>query len=97
MEKSSVDVTKDERRRTPRIAMEENVTIRISTDEIVGPGQNMSAQGVFFVANTSLKVSVSIQGVAEPVEGHLVRVQQMGEGKLGIAVRFTEAPNLPPD
>ena len=75
--------------------MEENVTIKISTDEIVGPGQNMSAQGVFFVADTSLKVSVSIQGVAQPVEGHLVRVQQMGEGKLGIAVRFTEAPDLP--
>ena len=75
--------------------MEEHVTITIQTDEIVGPGQNMSSQGVFFVADTSLKVSVSIQGVAEPVEGHLVRVQQMGEGKLGIAVRFTEAPDLP--
>ncbi len=89
------DVGVDERRDSPRVAMGETVTIKIHTDTIVGPGQNISAQGVFFIADAELRVSVSISGVAEPVDGTLVRVQHMGEGKLGIAVRFEENPNLP--
>ncbi len=89
------DVSVDERRDTPRVPMGETVTIKIHTDTIVGPGQNISAQGVFFIADAAIKVSVSILGVPEPVAGQLVRVQHMGEGKLGIAVRFEENPNLP--
>lgn len=95
MNKEDAQVTHDDRRDSPRIPMGEKVTVTIHADTIVGPGQNISSQGVFFVADASLRVSVSIQGVAEPVEGHLVRVQHMGESKLGIAVRFDERPNLP--
>ena len=95
MNKEDAQVTQDERRDSPRIPMGETVTVKIHTDTIVGPGQNISSQGVFFVADASIRVSVSIRGVSEPVEGHLVRVQHMGERKLGIAVRFDERPDLP--
>ena len=95
MSKEDAQIAQDERRDSPRVLMGETVTVKIHTDTILGPGQNISAQGVFFVADATLHVSVSIQGVAEPVEGHLVRVQHMGEGKLGIAVRFDEQPDLP--
>ena len=95
MSKEDAQIAQDERRDSPRVLMGETVTVKIHTDTILGPGQNISAQGVFFVADATLRVSVSIQGVAEPVEGHLVRVQHMGEGKLGIAVRFDERPDLP--
>lgn len=86
--KAPVDSTTYERRDGPRLPMDENVTVTLMTDTIVGPGQNISPHGVFFVAEGSLRVKVQMPGGSEPVEGKLVRVQHMGEGKLGIAVRF---------
>ncbi|HLQ36805.1 MAG TPA: PilZ domain-containing protein [Planctomycetota bacterium] len=87
---------KDNRRQDPRVNMGERVTVTFSAGEMVGSGQNISAQGVFFVAETSIPVMVRIDGVAAPVAGELIRVQAMGEGKLGIAVRFL-LPDQPPD
>jgi hypothetical protein len=72
--------------------MAEQVTITFTCRSIVGPGQNISAQGVFFVADTSIPVDVRIDGVESAVAGELVRVQSMGEGRVGIAVRFVGPP-----
>lgn len=94
--KSVETAATDNRRIDPRIVMDEQVTITFSQEAIVGPGQNISSQGLFFVAETAIPVRVRIAGVDQPVAGELVRVQAMGEGKLGIAVRFVGAtPELP--
>lgn len=79
-------------RREPRAPMTGQVTIAFDAGAIVGPGQNISAQGVFFVAAGPIPVRVSVDGSAATVPGELVRVESMGEGKVGIAVRFL-APN----
>lgn len=76
-----------------RVPMHENVTVQIEAQRIVGPGENISAQGVFFVTEGAIPVTVRIAGVDQVVRGELVRVQTMGEGRTGIAVRFlTPAP-----
>jgi hypothetical protein len=77
-----------DRRSGDRDALGGAVVVRFGQLELVGPGQNISPEGVFFVADTSLRVSVSIEGEAEPREGELVRVQTMGEGRVGVAIRF---------
>lgn len=84
-------VTQDSRR-DPRIGMGETVTITFDAGAIVGPGQNISATGVFFTAAASIPVTVRIAGVETAVPGELVRVESMGDGRVGIAVRFV-APN----
>jgi len=78
-------------RRDARIDLGEHVTIHFAAGSIVGPGQNISAQGVFFTAAASLPVTVRIAGRDEAVAGELVRVEAMGDGRVGIAVRFVEA------
>jgi PilZ domain len=90
------DAVAEDSRRDPRVNMGEQVTITFATDSIIGPGQNISAQGVFFVAETSIPVTVRIDGVEATVRGELVRVQSMGEGRVGIAVRFLEPVPAPP-
>lgn len=91
------DTTTENRRHDPRIAMDETVTIRFDGATVVGPGKNISSQGLFFIATTAIPVSVRISGVDGPVRGELVRVEAMAEGQLGIAVRFlAPAPELPP-
>ncbi len=77
-------------RRDPRQAMEASVTIQFEAGAIVGPGQNLSLQGVFFTASGSLPVTVRIAGTDQVVRGELVRFERMGDGLVGIAVRFLE-------
>lgn len=84
--------TSIENRRDPRYGLEEQVTIRFEAGTIVGPGQNISLQGVFFTAAASIPVTVEIAGRADVVRGELVRVETMGDGRVGIAVRFQQ-PN----
>lgn len=79
-------------RRDPRVDLSQQVTIRFEAGSIVGPGQNISQQGVFFTAAASIPVTVAIDGRDEVVRGELVRVETMGDGRVGIAVRFL-APN----
>ena len=69
--------------RTPTSA---SVTVHID-QPIVGPGQNLSSDGLFFVTEGAIRVRVAIEGEGER-EGELVRLQSMGGGKLGLAVRF---------
>ncbi|MGC6486746.1 MAG: PilZ domain-containing protein [Planctomycetota bacterium] len=84
-----------EGRRAPRVQLDRKVTIRIGDHVLVGNGQNISEQGVFFVAEGRVPVEVEIEGRDGPLTGELVRTENMGAGQLGIAVRFDEAhPDL---
>ncbi len=84
------DTKMSERRDNGRKGFARDVTIQFSQAEIVGPGQNISPQGVFFVADTTLRVKVKVDGVEGDLDGELVRVQAMGEDRVGVAVRFLE-------
>ncbi len=57
---------------------------------IAGSGQNISPQGVFFTADGALQVRVRLGGHDHSVRGELVRYESMGDGRVGIAIRFLE-------
>jgi hypothetical protein len=78
-----------ERRSERRGVLDGTVTVRFAEQQIVGPGQNISHNGVFFVADGALQVLVELPGDDGWRRGEVMRVQSMGEGKIGIAVRFT--------
>ena len=80
-----------ENRRSERIEMDSQVTIRFSGEQLVGNGQNISEQGVFFVAEGRVPVEVQIEGRDGVLTGELVRTENMGAGFVGIAVKFDEA------
>jgi hypothetical protein len=77
-----------EDRRAPRVELDGAVTIRFEAASIVGSGQNIAEQGVFFTAAGSLPVTVELAGAAGPITGDLVRLESMGDGRIGIAVKF---------
>lgn len=78
-----------EARRDPRVELDGEVTIQFDAGSLAGSGQNISVQGVFFTAEAALPVTVRVKGRGE-VTGKLVRVESMGDGRLGIAVRFDQ-------
>jgi PilZ domain len=78
-------------RQAPRFELDGQVTIQFDASLLAGSGQNISAQGVFFTAAAALPVTVLVAGHGE-VKGHLVRVESMGDGRIGVAVRF-DAPH----
>ncbi len=80
---------KSDSRRDPRVPMTGDVTVVFDVDPVVGPGENISAQGVYFTTAAALKVHVRMAGSEHAVPGELVRVESMGNGRVGIAVRFT--------
>ncbi|HEX6811837.1 MAG TPA: PilZ domain-containing protein [Planctomycetota bacterium] len=77
-----------EQRQDPRQELQEFVTIEFEAGALVGSGQNISAQGVFFTTTDSLPVTVRISGKSEVVRAELVRYETLGDGQVGIAVRF---------
>ena len=83
-------------RRDQRVPIGEDVTIVFDIDPIIGPGHNMSARGVYFTTAASLRVQVCVGGGQATVPGELVRVESMGNGQVGIAVRFLPKVDLDP-
>lgn len=77
-------------RRDTRQPLTGEVTVTFPAEAIHGSGQNISSQGLYFTAQGSLRVQVHIEGRAEPVPAELVRVESMGNGRMGVAVRFLE-------
>jgi hypothetical protein len=75
-----------ERRGGSRAPTSAAITVHIDRP-IVGPGQNLSSDGLFFVTDGAIRVRVSIEGESDR-EGELIRLQSLGGGKLGLAVRF---------
>jgi hypothetical protein len=80
-------------RRAERAALDAPVTITFEAGSIVGPGQNISHEGVYFTAEATLPVTVRVDG--REVRGHLVRFESMGNGRIGVAIRFTEPVTEP--
>ena len=81
--------TTSERRSQERATIDGTVTVAFADQEVIGPGQNMSDEGVFFIADASLRVKILVHGTEEWREGEVIRVQSMGEGRLGMAIRFS--------
>ncbi len=79
-----------ERRVAERVFFDGQVTVSFADLSLVGPGRNISASGVYFVSSARPRVLVRIEGRDEPVEAELVRVETIGEGQVGVAVRFLE-------
>ncbi|MBL8754005.1 MAG: PilZ domain-containing protein [Planctomycetes bacterium] len=77
-------------RQSPRVDLDGDVRIEFDGGAIAGSGQNISVQGVFFTADASVPVTVHVAGRGQ-VRGQLVRLESMGDGRFGIAVRFDEA------
>jgi hypothetical protein len=75
-------------RREDRAPLDGEVTITIDAQQIPGPGRNVSAQGVYFTTSAKIRVEVQVPGQAAPIPAELVRVESMGDGNVGIAVRF---------
>lgn len=83
-------------RKAPRVQIDSEVTIEFTGGSLAGSGENISSQGVFFTADGSLPVTVRVAGHGK-VQGQLVRLESMGGGRIGIAVRFDqEQPALVP-
>lgn len=81
-------IAQDERRTGDRVPMDGPVTVSFDQQQVVGPGQNVSEEGVFFIAEAKIKVRVHLDGTDEWRSAEVVRVQTMGDGQLGMAVRF---------
>lgn len=77
-------------RRGPRSEFEGRVTLRFELPSVAGEGRNIAEQGVY-LTTAQLPVTVEIEGHDHPIAGHLLRVESLGEGRFGIAVRFVEA------
>ena len=80
--------TSVDQRLNPRHELQESVTIEFEAGSLVGSGQNISVQGVFFTTTDALPVTVRINGKSETVRAELVRYETLGDGQVGIAVRF---------
>lgn len=85
---SPTPTSKSDRRDTPRLEFTGTVELEFLDAELIGQGQNQSAQGVFFIADRLPKVRVRTAD-GERI-GELVRVQPQGDGKAGIAVRLLD-------
>lgn len=82
--------TTSEHRRHERLNLDCKVTVDLDPLSIVGPGENISREGVFFVIDGRIRATVTIEGRDEVLQGELVRIQSMGAGRTGIAVRFDD-------
>jgi hypothetical protein len=89
--------TAQDNRREGRLPMAEQVTVTLEPQNIVGPGLNISAQGLYFTTTGVVRVRVRIAGSDRTVAGELVRIESMGNGQVGVAIRFAEplAPFAP--
>lgn len=78
-----------ENRRAPRTELDCKVTVRFDVAAVAGTGRNIAEQGVFLTAEGGVPVTVEVDGHDGVLAGELVRVESLGDGRLGIAVRFT--------
>ncbi len=76
-----------ERRGEDRQPLGGQVVVRFDDIPLIGSGQNLSQEGVFFVADGAVQVLVQLEG-RDPIVGEVVRMTSMGDGKTGIAVAF---------
>lgn len=82
-----------ERRGSQRDHQTVPVEVNFEKVKLLGPSANLSAEGVYFLAEAAIPVSVtiSVEGKKRSVKGKIVRVGSVNEKTLGIAIQF-EAP-----
>ena len=82
----------DERRNDNRKALDGDVVVELLEPQIIGPGQNISPEGVFFVSEGAVRVRVRIEGEDDGWRtGELIRVQSMGPDQVGVAIKFADS------
>lgn len=77
-----------DRRDGARKVLRESVSVRFLAPSLEGAGDNVSERGVLFVVDGPVEVMVRIGDREAEVRGTLVRLQDMGGGRSGLAVRF---------
>ena len=78
-----------DRRGEDRQPLGGQVVVRFDDVPLIGSGQNLSQEGVFFVAEGSVQVIVQLEG-RDLIVGEVVRMTSMGDGRTGIAVTFNQ-------
>ena len=66
----------------------DKVSVAFQDTPIVGSGKNISETGVYFIADGEIRVEVTLGD--RVVRGRLVRVENHGANKTGLAVRFLD-------
>ena len=80
------DIASASKRETERLRLATEVSVTFQAEPVTGPGQNISRTGVFFIAEEDVRVKIRL-GDRE-VDGYLVRAENHGAGKTGLAVKF---------
>ena len=73
-------------RAAERLPFAAGVSVAFPDAPIVGSGKNISETGVYFIADDEIRVEVTLGD--RVVRGRLVRVENHGQNKTGLAVRF---------
>jgi hypothetical protein len=85
--------TVSDRRRQPRLETSIPAELRLVTKTLETQAANVSADGVYFVANAPLTVEVvlTVAGIRRVAQGRLVRLESRNadHDELGIAVRLS--------
>ncbi len=79
-----------ERRIAERSVFEGRVVVDFADLELTGSARNVSSSGVYFVAEGKPRVVVRVDGEPAPRSAEIVRVESLGAGRFGIAVRFVD-------
>ncbi|MFO1052832.1 MAG: hypothetical protein U1F36_11510 [Planctomycetota bacterium] len=80
----------DERRAGDRRPFEGEVVVEFGALRVTGSARNLSKSGVYFVAAERAEVMVQVAGDPRPRRAELIRLESLGPGRLGIAVRFLD-------
>lgn len=83
----------DDRRRDDRQDTDGRVVVEFGDLRLAGPARNTSSTGVYFVTSSKMPVLVRIEGESEPRYAELVRLETLGSGRVGIAVRYLDRPS----
>ncbi len=83
-----VEGNQQTKRDSERLPLAAEVQVAFQSEPVSGSGKNISANGVFFIADEEVRVTVRIGD--RDVEGQLVRAESRGGGKTGLAVKFAD-------
>lgn len=75
-------------RAAERLPFASDVSVAFQDTPIIGSGKNISETGVYFIADGEIRVEVTLGD--RVIRGRLVRVENHGANKTGLAVRFLD-------
>lgn len=82
----------EDRRGSPRDPRQVPVEVHFEKLRLLGPSGNLSNEGVYFLAEASIPVSVtiSVEGRKKSIRGRVVRVGSVNAKTLGVAIQFDQ-------